>query len=113
MQDDPADQLHVEVPHVQHAAAGLADHREGLDQQVVDRGAVRDALAELGGPGAQLLVGERLDLGLAAVDGLDERTDPLQLAFVLRADDFGEDGVDDQGLDGPAVTVSVKGISRF
>ena len=35
-----ADQLHVEVPHVQHAAAGLADDRERLGQQVVERFAV-------------------------------------------------------------------------
>ena len=34
---DPADELHVEVPHVEHAAARLADHREGLGQEGVDR----------------------------------------------------------------------------
>ena len=32
VQDDAADQLDVKVPHVQHAAASLADHREGFDQ---------------------------------------------------------------------------------
>ena len=50
-----ADQLHVEVPHVEHAAARLADDREGLRQQVVERLAVGEALAELGGLAAQLL----------------------------------------------------------
>ena len=37
-----ADELHVEVPHVEHAAAGLADDREGLGQQVVERLALRE-----------------------------------------------------------------------
>ena len=40
VQHDAADELHVEVPHVQHAAAGLADDGEGLGQQVVERLAV-------------------------------------------------------------------------
>ena len=51
---DAADQLHVEVPHVQHAAAGLADDGEGFGQQVVERLAVGEPLAELGGLAAQL-----------------------------------------------------------
>ena len=37
VQHHAADQLHIEVAHVQHAAAGLADHGEGLDQKVVQR----------------------------------------------------------------------------
>ena len=53
-----ADQLHVEVPHVQHAAAGLADDGEGLRQEVVDRLARGDALPELGGLVAERLVGQ-------------------------------------------------------
>ncbi len=32
MQHDAADELHIEVPHVQHTAAALADYREGLRQ---------------------------------------------------------------------------------
>ena len=54
VQHHAADQLHVEVPHVQHAAAGLADDGEGLGQQVVERLAVGEPLAELGGLRAQL-----------------------------------------------------------
>ncbi len=37
VQRHAADQLDVVVTHVQHAAAGFADHREHLGQQVVDR----------------------------------------------------------------------------
>ena len=69
-----ADQLHVEVPHVEHAAAGLAHDGEGLGQQVVERLAVGEALAELGGLAAQLLVGERLERGLEGADLADDRT---------------------------------------
>ena len=48
-----ADQLHVEVPHVEHAAAGFADDGKGLGQQVVERLAVGDARLEFGGLRAQ------------------------------------------------------------
>ena len=75
VEDDAADELHVEVPHVQHAASGLADDGEGLGQQVVERLALGDARAELRRLGAELLVGERLDRRLERVDLLDERAD--------------------------------------
>ena len=39
-----ADELHVEVPHVEHAAAGFADDGERLGQQVVERLAVGEPL---------------------------------------------------------------------
>ena len=44
VQHHAADQLHVEVPHVQRAAAGFADDGEGLRQQVVERLALGEAL---------------------------------------------------------------------
>ena len=43
VQHRAADELHVEVPHVQHAAAGLADDGERFGQQIVERLAVRRA----------------------------------------------------------------------
>ena len=61
VEDHAADQLHVEVPHVQHAAPGLADDGERLGQQIVERFAVGEPLPELGGLVAQLFVGQRLD----------------------------------------------------
>ena len=36
VQDHAADQLHVEVPHVEHAASGLANHRKGFHQNLVE-----------------------------------------------------------------------------
>ena len=76
---------------LQHAASGLADHGEGLGQQVVERLAVGEARAELGGLAAQLLVAERLDRRFEGVDVGDARTQPLQFTVVLRADDLGEE----------------------
>ena len=43
VQHHAADQLHVEMAHIEHAAPGFADHGEGFDQQVVERCALRDA----------------------------------------------------------------------
>ena len=40
VQHHAADQLDVEVPHVEDAAAGFAHHGEGFDQQIVERGAL-------------------------------------------------------------------------
>ena len=45
VKDRAADELHVEVPHVQHALAGFADDGERLDQQVVERFALRQTRA--------------------------------------------------------------------
>ena len=49
----------------------LADDREGLGQQVVERLAVAGALAQRVGVRAQLVVVEQLELGLPGVDALD------------------------------------------
>ena len=86
-----ADQLHVEVPHVQDAAAGLADDREGLGQ-AGRRGVspLARRCAELGGLTAELCVGERLNRRLEGVDLGHDRPQAFQFAIVLGADDFGE-----------------------
>ena len=55
----------------EHALAGFADDGKGFGQQVVERFALGEALAELVGLGAQLLVGERLDGWLERIDALD------------------------------------------
>src|SRR5205085_9218645 len=46
---------------------------------------------------AQRGVGERRQAALAFADGGDERTQAFELALVLRADEFGEDGVENHG----------------
>ncbi len=49
VEDDAAHELHVEVPHVEHASAALAHHREGLGQEVVEGLTLGDPLLEFGG----------------------------------------------------------------
>ncbi len=56
MQRDAADQLHVEVPHPERAARGLADEREGLGQQRVEVLVGRVTLLQLGGLGDERVV---------------------------------------------------------
>ena len=124
VQHDAADELDVEMAHVEHAPAGLANDGEGLGQQVLERRAVREPLPELGGPGAELLVGKPLNLGFFGVDLGHERTNPLQLAIVRGADDFGEESVDNHaGKDAlsrwlvharvPCEDRNVQGINRL
>jgi uncharacterized protein (TIGR03437 family) len=94
VQDNTADQLHVEVPHVENAAAGFAAHGEGLDQQVVERLAVGDPLLEFHGFLGQVGVGELLELRFDIVDGGDKWTEPLNFAFVPGPEDFRKSGVE-------------------
>ena len=64
VEDDAAHQLDVEHPLVGIAQARLAHRRERLEQQLLERLAVLEPLAELGRLAAQLLVRERLEIGL-------------------------------------------------
>jgi hypothetical protein len=90
MQDDAADQLHVEVAHVQHALARLADHRECLGKQFVERLACGVALLEFRGLGPQCVVGECGDRGFERVDGADRVRVLAQQAFVAATEYFFE-----------------------
>ena len=53
VQHRAADELHVEVPHVQHAPACLADDGKCFGQQVVERLALSEARPELRRLGAE------------------------------------------------------------
>ncbi len=109
MQDHAADHLHVEVTHFDGTPARLADNREGLGQQFLERqpfGRVtlvlvgdafkpcRNAGAELDGLGAQLFVAERLDLRLKLVDGSHNGLQTLDQPLVSGAKDAGKDFIE-------------------
>ena len=94
VQHDAADQLHVEVPHVEHPPAGFADHRERLRQQIVERFSRRQPVTEFLRLLAKLDVRQFLDVRFLDVDLGDDRSQLLEVTLVLRADDFCEDGVD-------------------
>src|SRR6202167_4284785 len=93
VQDDAADQLHVEVAHVEEAAASLADYGESLDEQVVERRSLGQLFLEFDGFGGQIDIGKLLDLRLEVVDGGDDGLNGLDFAFVLGAKNLGQNGV--------------------
>ena len=72
----------------------FADDGEGLDQDVVEAGALGQLFLEFGGFGAELGVGEGLDPGFELVDGGDEGLELFQVALVLRPEDFGDQPLD-------------------
>ncbi len=82
MQHHPAHQLHVEMALAERALGGLAHGGEGLDQDVVEFGAVGELLLEVRGARAQLVVGQRLELRLDLVDGGDDRPQALDVAVI-------------------------------
>ena len=88
MQDGAADQLDIEMPHVEDAASGFAAHGEGFDQQVVERLSIFDALLEFHGFLGEFDVGELLESGFEIVDGGDNWTEALDFAFVPGPEDF-------------------------
>ncbi len=74
MKDHSADQLDVEVTHLERAAARCADDRKRLRQQIVERFPLLEAQAEFRCLAGQLRVGECLDGGFEGIDlGYDRR----------------------------------------
>ena len=100
MEDDAADELDVEVTHMEEAAAGFADDGEGFGEEVLEGGALGEAFAEFDGFGGEVDIGEGGQVGLEVVDGGDEGLHGLDLALVFGAEDFGEDCVNHRGLVG-------------
>ena len=70
-----AHHLDVEMPLVEHSPGGLTGNGERLGQQVIEVGAVGDALLELVGLGPQLGVGELLRV---VGQGVDVVSHPLE-----------------------------------
>ena len=69
VQRQSADQLHVEMPHLQRAARSLTHHCKGLGLQLVERGASGELAAKLVGLGAQLGVAQCLQRRLEGQGG--------------------------------------------
>ncbi len=83
-------QLDIEWAQPDRPAGSLSDHGEGLHQQVVDRLAGFQPLAELGRLGLQLGVGQRLDQWLQLSDLAGHRQMALDLSGVRVPEDLGE-----------------------
>ena len=85
VQHHAADQLHVEMAHVQRALAGLAHHREGLRQQRIQRLALRQAVFEFIGLGAQVGVAQGGDARFQGVDPVRDLAHPADHAVIAAA----------------------------
>ena len=83
-----AHELHVEVTEAERAAARLAHRGERLGQQVVERLAVRVALAQLDGLVLELLVGERVEVVFEGVDRRRVVLQPPEGAALADAEDL-------------------------
>ncbi len=105
VEDHAADHLDVKVAHADDTAAGFANDGEGFGKDVVEGGFLGggdllgvgeafdgfgDALLELGGPGAELLVGELLEGVFMAVDLGEDGEHAFDGALVGGAEDFGK-----------------------
>ncbi len=64
VQCESADELHVEVAHLERAARGLADHRETFRCEVCERRPFGQPFAEFDGLGRERLVAQSLQFGL-------------------------------------------------
>ena len=90
VQRHAADELHVEVAHLQRPLAGFANGREGFGQEVVERLALGDASAELAGLGAQCVFAQRLEGRFQRVDLRHDLPVLLQQPVVAAAEDRSE-----------------------
>ena len=88
VQDDRAHHLDVEHPLLRLAPARLADGCVGVEDELVERLAVLEPFAEPSGGASQLLVGERLQLGLERGDVRRLLREPLQPAPFADAENF-------------------------
>ena len=71
------------------AAGGLADHREGLRKELVERLATGDTGPEGGGLVAQGIILERRHLAFQGIDLDDRRSILLDLAVIRVAENLG------------------------
>ena len=88
VEGDAAHQLDVEEANPDRALEGLPDGREGLEEQLLERLALLQALLELRGLAGQLLVGERLELGLERADVGGLLGQPFEAAALAEAEDL-------------------------
>ncbi len=79
------------MPHAERSLAGLADDRERLGKDILERRAVADSLLEFVRLGPQRLVGQGSDRRLERVDFPDRLTIALEQPLVPAAEHAGED----------------------
>ncbi len=90
VQGDTTQQLFVVMSGAERALRGLADHREGFRQQVIQCRARLQAFAEFRGLGRQLGIAQGLDRTLEPVGRLDQVLVGAQQPVVTAAEDTRE-----------------------
>jgi len=90
VQGHAAQQLHIEVTHLECALAALAHHSEGFRQQLVERIALGKPLAEPIGFGPQSRVVERFELRFQGVDLSDDLPVLPQQSVIAATENRGE-----------------------
>jgi hypothetical protein len=88
VQDHPADQLDVEMALAEGALRRFAYRREGGSQEIVDRCPGRDLIAKSLGAGAELVVGEALEVVFEGVDRLHHRPVALDAPIARGPEDL-------------------------
>ena len=88
VQHHAADQLDVEVAHVERAAAGLAAKRKSFIEDVFEGLTAGETLLEFFRAGREVRIGQLPHLRLELVDRRDPLAQALQLALVFRSDDL-------------------------
>src|SRR5207245_9849166 len=77
-----AHELDVEHALLEGSLPGLADHRKRLGENVIERLALGEPVAEARGALGELGVGALLPLGFKLVDARDDLAEPTQLRLV-------------------------------
>src|SRR5689334_513592 len=87
VEDHAADQLHVEVPHVQLAPGHFPTDGKGLGEDVIEGLSAGQPLLERLGLVGQGLIGEGSQTWFQGIDALDDRHQDLDFTVVLAAED--------------------------
>ena len=98
VQHHPTDKLDVEMALPEGALGRLPHGREGGHQQIVERLAFGELLAERLRARPQLLVGKRRDLGLQCIDRGDPRPVGADAPVICRAENLAGDSAEHAGV---------------
>ena len=93
IQHHTADHLHIEVTHAKHSRRGLTHNSESFRQQVVQRFALLEPVAEFLSLRLQLIIGELLQLRFQLIDLGNAPTVRLHKAVISAAKNFRKNSV--------------------
>ncbi len=99
VQNEAADQLYVEVPLLQRAFGRLAHRRKGGGGQVIESLSGRKLGPKFVCLGAQLVIGQRPELGLERIDRGDHRPIAFEATIVRRTEHPFHHGVELEGAE--------------